>query len=448
MNKIFIIIHREFLTRVRKKSFIIMTLLGPVLFASFMTAPVWFATMEDEDVRHIAVLDSSRLFFNMIPETEHFKFSYDFPNVRDSLAYLKQHLAKSKYSGVLYIPPYVAYVPSGVEFYSDRQPPVNLSMHMANALEKIIEREKLSAHHIENLDDILRSVKTNIKIRIFRLSGGGTEKESHSGLNMVVACISALLIYMFVFLFGAQVMRGVIEEKTGRIVEVIISSVKPFQLMMGKVVGIALTGLTQFVIWIVLTLILVMAAQWIFLPQLTDEALQQAGNRQTIGALADNIPVREVSEKTAEMMSMLQSINFDVIIGCFLFFFIGGYLLYASLFAAVGSAVDSETDTQQFMLPITVPLFVAMAVMFSAVQNPDGTLAFWFSVIPFTSPIVMMARISFGVPYWELFLSMTVLAVTFIGAILLSGKIYRTGILIYGKKPTWRELWKWLTYKR
>jgi ABC-2 type transport system permease protein len=207
-------------------------------------------------------------------------------------------------------------------------------------------------------------------------------------------------------------------------------------------------GLTQFAIWIILTLVLVTAAQRIFLPDLVGEALQQAGNQPAaIGAFADNIPHREVTDKTVEMVSMLQSVNFGVIIGCFLFFFVGGYLLYGSLFAAIGSVVDSETDTQQFMLPVTVPLFVAMVAMINTVQNPDGTMAFWFSIIPFTSPVVMMARVPFGVPYWELFLSMAVLVITFIGAIRLSGKIYRTGILIYGKKLKWEELWKWLKYK-
>ncbi len=445
MNKTSIIIRREYLTRIRKKSFIVMTIIGPVLFAAMLILPMWFATMEDDDVKEIAVLDSSQLFIHKIPETAKFKFTYA-TDVK--LETFKENLSKTEYYGILYIPSYIAYTPRGVEFYSYKQPPASLTMHIANAIEKEIETDKLKAHHIENLDDILKSVKTHIDIRTFRMSEGGTEKENHGILNMFVAYGSAFLIYMFIFMFGAQVMRGVIEEKTSRIVEVIISSVKPFQLMMGKVVGVALVGLTQFVSWVVLTAILVVIAQSIFLPDLTKEALQQANNTQVIGSLAgDQVVQSAATEKAREMIGLIQSINFGVLIGSFIFFFIGGYLLYGSLFAAIGSAVDTDADTQQFMAPITIPLIVAIMVMMNAMQNPDGPLAFWFSIIPLTSPVVMMARIPFGVPYGELAISMLLLILTFMGAIWLSAKIYRTGILIYGKKMTSRELWKWLTYR-
>ena len=445
MNKTFIIIRREYLTRVRKTSFIVMTLLGPVLFAAMMLMPVWFATMDDEEVKQIAVLDSTRLFLKKIPETAKFKFTYAF-DVK--LEDFKKNLSKTEYFGILYIPGYVVQVPRGVEFYSYKQPPANLTMHIANAIEKELEVEKLKSYDIENLDDILKSVKTRIDIRTFKLSESGAEKESHSLLNIGVAYASALLIYMFIFLFGSQVMRGVIEEKSSRIVEVIVSSVKPFQLLMGKVVGVALVGLTQFLAWIVLTLILVTLVQSVFLSDLTKEALQQTNNVHMIGSLAgDQLQQSATAEKAQEILDIVQSINFGVLIGCFLFFFIGGYLLYGSLFAAIGSAVDTEADTQQFMLPITIPLILAIFVMVNAMQNPDSSLAFWFSIIPFTSPVVMMARIPFGVPYPELALAMVLLVLTFIGAIWLSAKIYRTGILIYGKKMTYRELWKWLTYK-
>ncbi|MDR1667022.1 MAG: ABC transporter permease [Bacteroidales bacterium] len=437
MNKILIILHREYLVRIRKKSFIVMTLLGPLLFAGIMLVPMLFAGMNDHEVKQIAVIDSSQFFIQKIPETEQFKFTYAM-NVK--LEDFKKNLARTEFFGILYIPPYIAYTPSGAEFFSYRQPPVSLTMHMANAIEKNIETEKLKAHQIENLDEILKSVRTHIDIRTFKLSEEGAEKENHNGLNMFVACASAFLVYFFVFMFGAQVMRGVIEEKTGRIVEIIISSVKPFQLMMGKVIGIALVGLTQFVVWITLTLALVAAGQMLFMSNLAEKALQQ-------GTTAGPLPAQTMIDGGGEIFSMLASINFPVLIGSFLFFFIGGYLLYGSLFAAIGSAVDSETDSQQFMMPVSLPLIVAMMVMLNAMQNPDGSLAFWFSIIPFTSPIVMMARIPFGVPYWELILSAGLLIGTFIGVIRLSAKIYHTGILIYGKKPTWKELWKWMRYK-
>ena len=452
MNKTFIIIQREYLTRIRKTSFIVMTLLGPVLFAAMLVLPAWFATIEDEDVKHIAVFDNSWLFIETLPETSKFKFTYVFEeeryvNARDFIEDFKQNLWQTHFFGFLYIPDYIAYVHQGVEFFSYRQPPANLIMHIANSIEKEIETEKLKAFEIENLDNILHSVKTRIGIRTYKLSDDGSIKESHSYLNMGVAYVSALLIYLFIFLFGSQVMRGVIEEKTNRIVEVIVSSVKPFQLLTGKIVGIALTGLTQFLAWVALTLILVVAAKSIFLPDITDEVMQQADRLQVIGSLAgDHIQHSETTEKAIEAFNMLQSINFSVMIGCFLFFFIGGYLLYGSLFAAIGSAVDAEADTQQFMLPITIPLIIAIMVMINVMQNPDGQVAFWFSIIPFTSPIVMMARIPFGVTYSELALSMALLIIAFIATIWLSAKIYRTGILIYGKKITYRELWKWLKY--
>jgi ABC-2 type transport system permease protein len=445
MNKTTIIIRREFLTRVRKKSFIVMTLLGPVLFAAMMMAPVWFAGMEKEDVKKIAVLDSTQLFIQKIPETEKYKFTY----VSDvKLEDFKKNMTQTDFFGILYIPPYISYTPSGTEFFSYKQPPGSLIMHIANAIEKEIETEKLKAHQIENLDEILKSVKTRIDIRTFRISEGGGEKENYHTLSMAVGYAAAFMVYLFVFMFGAQVQRGVIEEKTSRIVEVIISSVRPFQLMMGKVLGVALVGLTQFVAWVALTLILVATMQAFLLPDLTDAALQQSASTPAIGSLAGSQPVdAAITGKAAAIFDMLQSINFGLLLGCFLFFFIGGYLLYGSLFAAIGAAVDAETDSQQFMLPLTAPLIIGIMVMMTATQNPDGALAFWFSIIPFTSPVVMMARIPFGVPFWELLLSMALLAAAFIGAIWLSAKIYRTGILIYGKKITYAELWKWLTYK-
>ncbi|MDR3093221.1 MAG: ABC transporter permease [Bacteroidales bacterium] len=444
MNKTIIIIRREYLTRVRKKSFIVMTLLTPVLFAALMIIPVWFATIEDEGIKQIAVLDSSQLFVHKIPSTDKFKFTY----AKDvKLEDFKQNLSQTEFFGILYIPPYITYTPSGTEFFSYQQPPIGLTMHIANAIEKAIETEKLKTHNIENLDEILKSVRTHIEIRTFRMSEDGGEKENYGGLNRIVAYGAAFLIYFFVFMFGSQVMRGVMEEKTNRIVEVIVSSVKPFQLLMGKVTGVALVGLTQFLMWVALTAVLVITAQQLFLSGITDAALQQAGNTQMAGLLAgDNLSDAVVMEKAGEILTMLQSINFGVLTGCFLFYFLAGYLLYGSLFAAIGSAVDAETDSQQFMMPITLPLIFAMIVMVNTMQNPDGAMAFWFSLIPLTSPVVMMARIPFGVPYWELALSMLLLVAAFTGAIWLSAKIYRTGILIYGKKLTWKELWKWLRY--
>jgi ABC-2 type transport system permease protein len=444
MNKILIIIQREFITRVRKKSFVVMTFLGPLLFAALMLLPVWITNIEDEDVKRIAVFDSSYLFINKIPETSKFKFTY-FVDV--NVDEFKRNLSPSEYFGFLYIPPEIAYLSRASEFFSFRQPPSNLVMHIAHAIEKEIEREKLKSYNIENLNHILHAVRTRIEIRTFRMSEGGNERESYTSLSMIIAYISAILIYMFIFLFGAQVMRGVIEEKTNRIVEIIVSSVKPFQLMMGKVIGVALVGLTQFTAWILMTLIMIFLAKNVFFSKLSEEVLLRTHHIDIIGSFAgDNLQYSENTEKAIEIFHMMNSINFGVLIVCFLFFFIGGYLLYGSLFAAIGSAVETETDTQQFMLPVSIPLLISIMIMIYAMQDPDGSLSFWFSIIPLSSPVVMMARIPFGVPYIEIALSAILLILTFIGTIWLSAKIYRTGIFIYGKKLTYSELWKWICY--
>ncbi len=442
MNKIPVIIKREYLTRIRQKSFIVMTILGPLLFAAMLLLPVWLKSIEGEGVKQIAVMDSSQLFIHKIPETEKIKFTY----VADvKLDDFKKNLYKTEFFGILYIPPYITYVPRGTEFFSYKQPPANIVTYISNAIEKEIETEKLKTYNIENLDEILRSIRTPIKIETYKLSESGTaHKTSNATLKMVIAYIGALITFMFIFMFGAQVMRGVIEEKANRIIEVIISSVKPFQLMMGKVIGVALVGLTQFMIWIVFTFILVGIAQVFIFPDFTSEAVKQ-GAGQAMTMAGQNALLSP--EQATEFYSMMHAIDFGVLIGCFLFLFIGGYLLYGSLFAAVGSLVDSDADTQQFSLPITVPLIIALMVLPNIVQNPDSSIAVIFSIIPFTSPVVMMARIPFGMPYWEIAISMILLVFTFIGSIWLSGKIYRTGILVYGKKLSYKELWKWLTYK-
>ena len=270
---------------------------------------------------------------------------------------------------------------------------------------------------------------------------------------MIIGYLSGFLIYLFIFMFGAQVMRGVIEEKTSRIIEVIISSVKPFQLMMGKIIGIAFVGLTQFLLWVILTIMIVTGVKSAVFPEkdasqikAQTELISTAGSMQNIQGI-DAVDAEQSMSEIENIFGSIENINFGIILGSFLFFFIGGYLLYAALFAAIGSAVDSEADTQQFMLPITIPLILSIIVMMNAIQTPDSPIAFWFSIIPFTSPVIMMVRIPFGVPYWQLFLSMGLLIITFIGATWVAAKIYRTGILMYGKKTTYKELWKWLRYK-
>jgi len=447
MNKIPIIIAREYIIRVRKKSFIIMSILGPLLFAAMMIIPAWLSQVKETDVKRIVIADSSHLFRNVIPETEYLKFDY-LDNVR--INDLKENFKSMGYYGVLYISHIVTYDPNSVILYSDKQPSLATKMHISKYLEEYIRDQKLKTYNIENLDEILKGVKTTINVRTIKLSEEGEEKESSTGIMMAVGYISGILMYMFLIFCGTMVMRGVVEEKTSRIIEVIISSVKPFQLMFGKIVGIAMVGLTQLLIWIISTFILVTVAQAIFFPEFKLTPTEQVISQDIMTVTPSDGEQSGSSEEMNEFraaLSTLKNVNFSVIILTFLFYFLGGYLLYASLFAAVGAAVDSETDTQQFVFPILLPLILGIIVLFSITNNPDSPIAFWFSIIPFTSPIVMMARIPFGVPWPEFFLSAGLLIAFFIGATWLAGKIYRTGILMYGKKATLKEMLKWVRYK-
>ena len=445
MNKIKLIISREYLTRVKKKSFLVMTILGPILFAAMMIVPAWIASREDTEVRTIAVLDSSGIFINRIANTDYIKFEY---LENKSLNEVKEIFTESGYYAVLQILPSITYEPSAVHLFSKKQPSFSIKSHIANSMEKELTNGKLKNHGID--EDVLKSIKSDVSIRTIQWTDDGEEKESSTEIAMAIGYASGFLIYFFIFLFGAQVMRGVIEEKTSRIVEIIISSARPFQLMMGKIIGIALVGLTQFFLWILLTFIIITGVKAAFFPQLGTQNAQEIVAQDLFEQA--NIPQAETIQpqnldKFSSILNAAKSVDYGVMFGSFIFYFLGGYLLYGSLFAAIGSAVDNETDTQQFMLPITIPLIIGIVVMMNVVQNPESPIAFWFSIIPLTSPIIMMVRIPFGVPYWELALSMGLLVITFIGSTWMAGKIYRTGILMYGKKVNYKELWKWLRYK-
>lgn len=446
MNKIGLIIKREYTTRVRKRSFIVMSILGPILFASLMVVPALIAMSEDQEVKRIAVVDSSHLFMNVIPETEYLKFDY-LENAR--LNDIKQTYSTGGYYGVLYISHIVAFEPNSVIFYSDKQPSLATKMHISKAMENYIRDQKLKTYEIENLDNILKSVRTSISIRTIKILETGQEKESHTGVAMAVGYLGGFLIYMFIFFFGAQLMRGVIEEKVNRIVEVIISSVKPFQLMMGKIIGIAMVGLTQFMIWVVTTFLLVTITTTLFFPEMNMTPTEQVISQDIMSSGPVEAKPEAKSEDMDEIMgflSGLKDINFVLTLGSFIFYFLGGYLLYGAMFAAIGAAVDNETDTQQFMLPLTIPLILGLLVLINSINNPDSSVSFWFSIIPFTAPIVMMGRLPFGVPDWEVGLSMALLVVTFIGMTWLAAKIYRTGILMYGKKTSYKEIAKWIRH--
>ncbi len=470
MNKIFLIIQREYLTKVKKKSFIVMTMLGPILMASLFILPVYLASRQD-DKQLVTVLDETGLFFNKFENTD----NYTFVPITQPLQQAKDELMKQGNYLLLHIPATQLNIPDNGVIYSDKQPTLNLKGYISGIMSKELEKHKLAAEIRNEIfrnspgykpgDDttavdlmsetILKNIRTDVKITTYKTDEAGAEQKSYTELTMVIGYVGSIMIYMFIFMFGAQVMRGVIEEKTSRIVEVIVSSVKPFQLMMGKVIGVALVGLTQFLLWIAFTFVIITAVQTAFPQQFKKTQIEQAKvtgqsvaiPNETQQAAPNAISADTGNDKLNNIFEAFSSINLPVMILSFLFYFLFGYLLYAALFAAIGSAVDNETDTQQFMLPVTVPLILSLVVAQTVIQNPESPLAFWLSMIPFTSPVIMMVRIPFGVPTWEILLSGGILILGFLGTTWLAAKIYRTGILMYGKKSNYRELWKWIKYK-
>ena len=443
MSEINLIIQREYLTRVKKKSFIIMSIVGPLLFAALMIVPVWLAS-EDEDNQNVEVIDETTMFINQLKNTEEVNFNYTGRSLKEAQKDLNNG---GEYTSVLYIPSVVVTHPNTAQIFYKQKPKGSSISFMEREIAKTIENNKLQDLYNLTYDQV-SGLRPNISLVTKKVDETGNTKEKSDGLATGLGMIFAFIIYFFIFLFGVQVMRGVIEEKTNRIVEVIISSVKPFQLMMGKIVGIALVAFTQIALWIVLSFGIYSAVMATFSDDLKSAQKAKVEQLESMSPETKKIIEQSDSDSFAQKLEhSISTINFPVVIGGFLFFFIGGYLLYGSLFAAVGAAVDNETDTQQFMMPITIPLILGIIIGQVVVDNPDGALAFWGSIIPFTSPIVMMIRIPFGVDYWEVGLSAALLILAFIGSTWMAGKIYRTGILMYGKKVNFKELGKWLTRK-
>ena len=449
MKKIMLVIQREFLTRVRKRSFIVMTILGPLLMASAFVIPMYLATLTEDEVKVVSVLDETGWFYEKFANTEDIIFHY---TVTD-LEHAKHDMLEKDEYALLYIPRRDITIPASAVLYSMKQPGVDLMSYIRNMMSKEIETQKLRINLEEmNLSEedhekamkLPELIRSNISLTTMKIDETGGEEETFTEVMMAVAFVAGMIIYMFIFIFGAQVLRGVMEEKTSRIIEVMASSVKPFQLMMGKIIGIAMVGLTQFLLWILLTFSIVSIFQVSFADRLPEPEVRMAINASA-PAVQNETALQ--STQIGRVFDIIDSIQYDVILLSFLFFFLGGYLLYAALFAAIGSAVDSDADTQQFMLPVTLPLFLGFIVANIAVYDPDGSVAFWFSMIPLTSPIVMMARIPFGVPIWQIWTSGALLILGFIFTTWLASRIYRTGILMYGKKVSYRELWKWINYK-
>lgn len=440
MNKIWLITRREYLTRVRNRTFLLSTFLLPLVIMLFIAGSILISTQTH--TRHrIAVIDANGYFKDYLKSDS--SISFDFSPAIDSLSYEKKGC-----TAVLIIPVLQEGQETDCRLKYKKQLGLagisDLKERIDNALTDHLIFEKTSVSR-EKLDSIRKSSKI-ARVQSFE-DNGTTIKASNQGLSFGIGYASGILIYILTFVYGAMVMRGVMEEKTNRIAEVVISSVKPFQLMMGKITGIGAVGLTQFLLWIVLVGGLAFVVQGL-IPHDTMKEVQQLQQASAMGNASSVTRAGDAAQKIFEVRSTLETANWTLILFCFLFYFIGGYLFYSALFAAVGSAVNEDPqEAQSLMIPITLPVIFSFFIMTVAVQDPGGQLAVWASIIPFSSPIVMMARIPFGVPgtvaWWQLGLSMLLLVLGFLGTTWLAGKIYRTGILMYGKKATWKTMWKW-----
>ncbi len=445
MNKTILILQQEYLKRVRKKSFIVLTLLVPLLFVGMFALVIFLSMKDDKQERTIAVFDESSLFLEELEQEGYTKYHFV---PREEYEKLRTTLKESQFYALLFIPENI-YSNNVAQIVSEKQLPIELTEQISRRLSRIIENDKrqkiIDEAGIPDLDDRLDATRTSIKINTLKISETGEERKSSSTLAFITSYAMGFIIYFFVFMYGAMVMRSVMEEKKNRIVEVIISSVKPYQLMAGKIIGTALVGLTQVAIWIVVGVILLGISQSFFTP----DSAQQMGQSlmENNPSVNSEIAQAAAGNQVTEIIELIGNLNIPLIIFAFVFYFLAGYLMYSSLLGAVGAAVDNDEDSQQMVLPITFPLILAIMLLMPISRNPEGPIAFWASIIPFTSPVAMLARVPYGVPTWELILSMTLLLLGTVGAIWVAAKIYKTGLLMYGKKVNLKELIKWLRYK-
>lgn len=439
MNKTLLIIEREYMSRVKKKSFIVMTILGPLIIALFYGLIIYFSIQGVTGSNNkIAVVNENKTLTEKLSSTKNIQYDY----VDKSLGEMKKSLKGSGYDYVLYLPEFTLDKPDGIQILGEKQAGLNLSGKVTDHIEELIRNQKLKESGLTQAS--VDRLKSSVDISVKKIAETGEDEDSSAGASTIIAYVAGILMFMFIMIYGIQVMRGVIEEKTSRIIEVMISSVKPFQLMMGKIIGIALVGLTQFILWIILTASISTLAVKAFVSE--DDLKQNAKVEQSVGKSATAAAVQD--NPISKIQKSMANLEVGKIVTVFLFFFVGGYLFYSALYAAIGSAVDSETETQQFMMPVMMPLFLGYALSLSVVTNdPYGQIAFWLSMIPFTSPIAMMVRLPYGVPDWQLALSMFILVVGFIGTVWVAAKIYRVGILMYGKKTNFKEMVKWFSYK-
>jgi len=433
MNKVFLIFKREYVTRVRNKTFLLSTFLLPIVMILFIFGSAFFAMSAKDKFKKIAVVNDPGLFRSNLT-SDSLRMMFEFTSNVDS-----NNFSSKGYDGILDL----NNDPTAKKFtvHSKKQLGIDGKRLIENRLNNAFEKDQLLKKGIrkETLDSITKESAGKFSIENRLTSEEGKSEQVNAAINYGVGFGSGILIYITMFIFGAMVMRGVMEEKTNRIAEVMVSSVKPFQLMMGKILGIAAVGLTQLLLWIVLIMILSTAAS-AFIPT---EVIQQAGeaNKSIPGGMGNN---NQMAMKMLDLQKDISNINWPLIIGCFLFYFLGGYLFYASLFAAIGSVINEDPqEAQSLMLPITMPIIFGFIILSSNLSTPDSKVMVWASMIPFTSPIVMMGRIPSGVPWYHLVISMALLIVGFIFTTWLAGKIYRTGILMYGKKASWKEMFKW-----
>jgi len=435
MNKILLVIQREYLTRIQKKSFWIASLLGPILITAIYAVPIWLS-LQDKEVKRIEVVDESGLFqiTDLVDKEVEFKL------VNKPVAVLKANFAKEGYTALVHLPKDILTNGKDLKIYSEK----NLSLSLKSSIERVIEKKVRAVLMKEAgiATEVYEKTQVDVGSETVTVSETGDEKNSSSGGAMILAGVMGMLLYITLLLYGSQVMNGVIEEKSSRIIEVIISSIKPYQLMLGKILGVGMVGLTQFLLWIVLTIGLSQVASKFYQTTPIQQKMEQVGK-------ADPKVAKEINDASpmAEVTKVIESTNIPLVVGGFLFYFLFGYLLYSSLFAAIGSAVESATEAQQFSYIVMLPFIAAFMVAQFTMQDPDSTIAFWASMIPFSSPINMIVRLPYGVPAWELATSMILLVLGFLGCSWISARIYRIGILMYGKKVTVKEMAKWLFYK-
>ena len=439
MSNVSIIIGREFNERVRKKSFIITTLLMPVLMIALMVAPALIMQFSGGDEKHIAVIDESGLIAPQLTSDDELHFETTDLTIDAARKELTDRFA------VLGIGSDILDNSSNVKLYVNGSSSLAVESNIESQIEHILEEIKLRSYNIENLQQILDDVKTSVTMQTFR-NDKSQEEDSQAQSTLVgtgLGYILGFVLYMFLLIYGAMVMQSVIEEKNSRVLEVMVSSVRPFDLMLGKILGVASVAVVQVLVWG----ILIVGVGGFVMPHLMPEEVMAGAQAMQQGA-PDAAAAVDMNPEMLQAVAAMTDIGYILkIFVCLVLFILGGYLLYSAMFAAVGSAVDNVQDAQQLQLPITLPVILALMLMLAVIKDPNSQLAFWFSLVPFTSPVVMMARIPYDIPMWEILLSLALLYATFVGMVWLAAKIYRVGIFMYGKKPTFKELAKWIRYK-